>query len=158
VLVGLSFDMLPAKEPSINGPRTGADHRSGTAECCQDYRNPGIAAVGESDPELNDRDQCSNDWGPKANQEEYGQTCTNDLRDHQRREGGSREIDDPESNEQQGSQNSLKQQSYTWPAAGEGRKQSLQKNLPPDRREIAPKPERLKAGGLDPTFGGDPAQ
>ena len=114
--------------------------------------------MGDSDPELNDRDQSSNNRCPKANQEEYRQTCPNDLGKHQWREGCSREIDDPESNEQEGGQNSLKQQSYTGPAAGEGRKKSLQRNLPSKRREIAAKPERLKAGGADPTFGGDPTR
>jgi len=83
MLVGLSFDVLPAKEPGINGPCSGADHGSSTAECCQDYRNPRIAAMGDSDPELNDRDQSSNNRCPKANQEEYRQTCTNDLGNHQ---------------------------------------------------------------------------
>jgi len=156
MLVGLRFDVLPAKEPCINGPCTGTDHGSGTAECCQDYRNPRITAVGESDPELNDCDQRSNNWGPKADQEKYRQTCTNDLRNHQRREGCPCEIDDAKSNEQEGGENSLKQQSYTRPAAGEGRKQSLQRYLPSKGREIATKSKRLKAGGADPTFGGDP--
>jgi len=67
MFVGLSFNVLPAKEPSIYGPCTGADHCSGAAERCQDYRNPRVSSVVESDPELNDRDHCSNDWGPKAN-------------------------------------------------------------------------------------------
>ena len=112
--------------------------------------------MGESDPELNDCDQRSNNWGPKADQEKYRQTCTNDLRNHQRREGCPCEIDDAKSNEQEGGENSLKQQSYTGPAAGEGRKQSLQRYLPSKGREIATKSKRLKAGGADPTFGGDP--
>jgi len=64
MLVALSFDVLPAKEPRINGPRTGADHGSGTAERCQDDRNPRIASAGESDPDFNDSDQRSNHWGP----------------------------------------------------------------------------------------------
>ena len=154
----LCSDVLPAKEPGINGPCTWTNHCSGGTKCCQDNGNPRIVAVGRSHPELNRRDECSHDGGPKADQEEYRETCTNDLRNHSRREGGSCEIDDPETNEQKCGQNSLKQKSYSWPTTGEGRKQSLQKNLPSKGREIATKPKRLKAGDADPTFGGDPIQ
>ena len=154
----LGLEVLPAKEPSINGPRPGTNHCSCAAERCQDYRNPRIARVGHRDPELNYCDQCSHDRGPKADQQKYRQTCTNDLRNHRWREGCTREINDPEANKQEGGQNSLKQKSYPWPAVGESRKESLQNTLRLEGKEIATKSKRLKAGGADPTFGGDPVR
>ena len=110
------------------------------------------------DPELNCRDQGSHDGRPKADQEKDRQACANDLRNQRGREGYTCEINDPEANEQEGGQNSLKQEPYAWPAVGEGRKQSLQKNLPADERGIDTKSKRLKAGGATPTFGGDPVR
>jgi len=61
-----AVEMLPAKEPSINGPCPGTNHCDGAAERCQDYRNPRIACVGHRNPELNYCNQRSHDRGPKS--------------------------------------------------------------------------------------------
>ena len=151
----LSFDVFAAKEPCIYGPCTGPDHGSGTAECRQNEWNPRITGVAHRNPEFDSGDEGSHHWGPEADQEKYRQTCPNDLRNHRWRKGCSCEIDDPEANEQEGCQNPLEQKSYTWPAIGKSRKQSLQKSLPAEGRGIATRSKHLKAGGGNPTFGGD---
>jgi hypothetical protein len=126
----LGSNVFPPKEASINRPRTGPDHCNGAPEGRQNEGNPRITEVAHGDPEFDYSNQRPYDWGPEAEQEKYRQPRTNDLRNHRRRKGCPREIDDSKTNEQEASDHSLEQETYTRPAIGEGRKQSLQECLP----------------------------
>jgi hypothetical protein len=115
-----------AEEPGINRPRTRPDHCGSAAERRQDDRHPRITDVCDRNPELDDDDQCSNNWGPEADKEKYGGAATNDVWNHRRGQGPTCEPDDTRADQQDCRQEALEQKTHTWPASSERRKESLQ--------------------------------
>jgi len=75
-----NIDVLPAKEPGIDGPGTRSDHCQSGAKGGQNDGNPGIAGTRESDPHLSDGYQSSGHWGPQADEKKYSCTRRNHLR------------------------------------------------------------------------------
>jgi len=74
------IDVLPTKEPGIDGPGTRTDHCQSGAKGGQYDWNPGIAGRRESDPQLSDGYQSSGHWCPQADEKKYPRTGRNDLR------------------------------------------------------------------------------
>ena len=74
------IDVLPTKQPCIDGPGTRPDHCQSGANGGQYDWNPGIAGTRESDPHLSDGYQSSGHWGPQADEKKYPRTGCNDLR------------------------------------------------------------------------------
>src|SRR5215471_6171762 len=96
----LGFDVFSAKEPCIDRPRTGPDHRCSCAESSHYYWNPGIPDVSYGDPQLDYCDQTSHDRRPEADEEQDANARTHDLRDHRWRKRCACELHDPEANQQ----------------------------------------------------------
>lgn len=122
--------MFSSEKTGINRPCSWSDHCDGGAESGKNDRNPWIAAVTECDPQFDRHDQASYDRGPQPNEEKYPRAGRNQLGNHRWRKGFVRQFDNPEANEQNRCQYALKKKTYTWPAVGECRKQSLQNFCP----------------------------
>jgi hypothetical protein len=126
-----SEDVSSSEKTGINGPCSRSDHCDGGAEGGKNDRNPRVTAVGEGDPQFDCPDQASYDWGPQPNKEKYSGAGRYHLWNHRWGKGFARKLDDREAKEQNGCQNALEENPYTWPAVGECRKQSLQNFAPP---------------------------
>ncbi len=74
------IDVLPTKEPGVDGPGTRSDHCQSGAKGGQHDPNPWITGTRESDPQLSDGYQSSGHWCPQADEKKYPRTGRNDLR------------------------------------------------------------------------------
>ena len=90
-----NIDVLPAKEPGIDGPGTRSDHCQSGANGGQHDGNPGIAGTRESDPQLSEGYYSSSHWGPQADEKKYARTGCNDWRGHGCKLMCFTKVDDP---------------------------------------------------------------
>ena len=151
----LRVQVFSSKKASVDGPCTWPDHSCGSGESCEDNRHPRITRLRKGDPQFDAGDQCSYHRCPETNEKKYPGASANDLRNCRCRNGCLCELNNPEANENDGSQKALEQKADPWPTVGKGGKKSLQESLRPNRKGITARPKRLKDGDGDPTFGGD---
>jgi len=116
-----NIDVLPAIEPSIDGPGTRSDHCQRRAKAGQYDCNPGIAGTRESDPQLSDSYQSSGDWGPQADEKKYARSGCNDWRGHECKLMCITKVHNPIMYESKASQEPNKQKATAGPTVREVR-------------------------------------
>jgi len=74
------IDVLPTKEPGIDGPGTRSDHCQSDTKGGQNDGDPGIASTRERHPHLGEGYHNSGHWGPQTDEKKYPCTGCSDLR------------------------------------------------------------------------------
>jgi len=115
------MDVFPAEEPRIDGPGARSHHCQTRAQDRQDDRNPLIAGVGESDPQLSDGYQTSRQWGPQAHKKENPRGGTDDLRRGERNLWPCAKVCNPAMKQRGAGKEALEQQTSARPTIRKSR-------------------------------------
>ena len=142
----LRADVFSSKQARVNGPCTWPDHGCGSAESCEDHRHPRITGLCEGDPQFDAGDQRSDHRCPETEEKNYPGTGANDLGKCRCGNGCRCELENPQANENDGSQKALEQKADPWPTVGEGGKKPLHKPSDQIVRELQRDRNASKSG------------